>query len=173
MSEAAQTPSSCEVVRVWPPADPAAFADGLSRLASSVAIVACNTPEGPRGLRVTSVTSVSTTPPRLLVCVNKAATGHGALIKTDAVSIALLGADQAADADAFGEPGRAGFDPARWRLDLATPPQLNDALASFTGPVRCRIDAGAATLFVIDVSTAGSRQGAPLVQLADALRTLC
>lgn len=161
----------CDVVRVWPPADPITFRQGLSKLATSAAIVACQTPVGPRGLLVGSVATVSTAPPRLLVCVEKASAAHVELLTAEAVSIALLAADQRQVAEDFDVDGLR-FDTTRWRLDPAAPPALNDALATFAGPIRCRIDAGAATLFVIDVSTAHSRDGSPLVRLAGAVQAL-
>jgi flavin reductase (DIM6/NTAB) family NADH-FMN oxidoreductase RutF len=173
MAEAAVQPTApCEVLRIWPRAAPAAFQAGLARLATPTAIVACNGAGGPSGLLATSLAVVSATPPRLLFSVDKSAAAHDALIAAESVSIALLGADQRQDAEAFDPDGPARFDAARWRLDPAAPPELGEALASFAGPIRCRIDAGSATIFIVDVCAVKSRDAEPLVRIADALRAL-
>ncbi|CAN7142621.1 flavin reductase family protein [Phenylobacterium sp. LjRoot225] len=173
MSQAAvETPEACEVVRVWPRAKPAAFDAGLRRLATAAAIVACNGADGPRGLRTTSLATVSAAPPRLLFSVDKSASAHEALIAAESVSISLLDAEQRDVAAAFLADASDRFEPASWRLARSTPPELRDALAAFAGPIRCRIDAGAATIFIVDISTAHSREGEPLVELASELRTL-
>jgi len=168
MAEAA-IQASCEVVRLWPPAEPAVFQDAVSRLPTAAAIVACNSAEGPRGLLATSLAAVSTTPPRLLFCVDKAAAAHMALIAAESVAISLLGADQEDVADALRADSSA-LDAPNWRIDAAGP-ELRGAPAVFTGPVRCRIDAGAATIFVLDVSNARSHDGARLIHLDGELRT--
>jgi flavin reductase (DIM6/NTAB) family NADH-FMN oxidoreductase RutF len=170
-SAAPQATVPCPVARIWPRAEPAAFNAGLARLATATAIVACNGADGPRGLLVTSISTVSTIPPRLLFSIDKAARVHKTLLTAQSVSISLLSADQREVAAAFSAETPDGFDAQSWRLNPLTPPELPDALASFAGPVRCRIDAGVATLFVIDVSTARSRQGAPLVHLDGDLLT--
>ena len=72
------------------PADEVAFRNGLAKLASGVAIVACWADGQPRGLLVNSLTGLSTQPPRLLFCVRKAAGAHAALLKADFISVSLL-----------------------------------------------------------------------------------
>jgi len=168
------SPTACEVVRLWPQAEPQAFRDGMARLASGVAIVACETPAGPRGLLVTSLTGLSTEPPRLLFCVRKAAASHAALIAAEAVSVSLLNAADREEAERFCTPERAAerFDPARWSFEPAAPPELRSALAAFVGPVRCRIDAGTHTIIILDVSSARVDEADPLVYFARRFETL-
>jgi flavin reductase len=175
-TSAAHTPPDldvCPVVRLWPPAEAQAFRDGLARLASGVAVVACWSAGAPRGLLVSSFTGLSTEPPRVLFCVRKAASSHRALLKAEAVSISILTADQAAEAQRFSRSDlideRFGED---WRLDPIQPPSLPSALVSLSGPVRCRIDAGTHTVFIVDVSTAHSRGGDPLVHYDRGFETL-
>jgi flavin reductase len=166
-ASAAHTPVEtdvCDVVRLWPPADPAAFKDGLARLASGVAVAACWADGQPRGLLVNSLTGLSTEPPRVLFCVRKAASSHDALLKAEAISLSILAEGQAAEAERFSRSDLAAgrFD-SSWRLNPLQPPALAEALVSLSGPVHCRIDAGTHTVFVLDVSEAQSRQAAPLV----------
>ncbi len=154
----------CDVIRLWPPADAAAFKDGLSRLASGVAVAACWSDGQPRGLLVNSLTGLSTEPPRVLFCVRKAASSHEALLAAEAVSLSILTPDHATEAERFSRSDLAEerFGPA-WRLNPVEPPTLADALVSLSGPIHCRIDAGTHTVFVLDVSVTSSRDAAPLV----------
>ncbi len=154
----------CDVVRLWPSADPATFKDGLARLASGVAVAACWADGRPRGLLVNSLTGLSTEPPRVLFCVRKAASSHDALLAAPAISLSILASDHAAEADRFSRSGLADerFGKA-WRLNPVEPPALTDALVSLSGPIHCRIDAGTHTVFILDVSVTDSRAAAPLV----------
>ena len=152
------------LVRLWPWADPATFKDSLARLASGVAVAACWTPKGPRGLLISSITGLSAEPPRMLFCVRKATSSHGALLGADAVGLSVLAADQQAEAERFSRQDltheRFG---AAWSLDPAAPPVLPRSLATLSGPIRSRIDAGSHTVFILDVSIVTTRSGPPLV----------
>ena len=163
----------CDVVRLWPPADAAAFKDGLARLASGVAVAACWSDGQPRGLLVNSLTGLSTEPPRVLFCVRKAASSHDALLKADAVSLSILTPDHAGEAERFSRADLAAerFGEA-WRLNAAEPPILADALVSLSGPVHCRIDAGTHTVFILDVSVARCRDAQPMVYFNRGFETL-
>jgi flavin reductase len=175
-ASAAHTPSdldACPVVRLWPPAEAQAFRDGLARLASGVAVVACWSAGEPRGLLVSSFTGLSTEPPRVLFCVRKAASSHRAMLQAEAVSISILTVEQMAEANRYSRSDladeRFGAD---WRLDPVEPPSLPGALVSLSGPVHCRIDAGTHTVFIVDVSAAHCRDGAPLVHYDRGFETL-
>lgn len=160
---------------VWPRyADEGVFRDGLAKLASGVAIVACQTADGPRGLLVSSLTGLSTDPPRILFCVRRAAAAHADLAQADAISVTLLDGRDRDEADCFAGPGRAveRFSGDRWRLSPRAPPALRDPLAAFSGPVHCRIDAGTHTIFVLDVTRAESRDADPLVYFERGFRAL-
>jgi len=175
-SASAHTPVEagvCDVVRLWPPADPAAFKDGLARLASGVAVAACWSDGQPRGLLVNSLTGLSTEPPRVLFCVRKAASSHDALLAAEAISLSILTPDHAAEAERFSRPdlARERFGDA-WRLNPVEPPVLTDALVALSGPVHCRIDAGTHTVFILDVSVTQSRDAQPLVYFDRGFETL-
>ena len=173
---AAHTPPDLDagqVVRLWPPAEAAAFRDGLARLASGVAVVACWSNGRPRGLLVSSLTGLSTEPPRILFCVRKAAPPHQALIGADAVSLSILSDGHRHEAERFSrsELAEQRFGP-KWRLDPRSAAKLPDALVSLAGPVHCRIDAGTHTVFILDVSVATAQPGAPLVYFERAYEAL-
>lgn len=164
----------CDVVRLWPPVDEVAFREGLAKLASGVAIVACSTPDGPRGLLVSSLTGLSSDPPRILFCVRKAAGAHQALLGAEAVSLSVLAAADTREAERFSRSDLAAerFDPAVWSLAAQSPPEYGAAMVSLSGPICCRIDAASHTIFILDVSSARARQGDPLVYFERGFRGL-
>jgi len=165
-----------EACAAWGPphADEVSFRNGLAKLASGVAIVACWADGQPRGLLVSSLTGLSTQPPRLLFCVRKAAGAHDALLRADAVSVSLLDAADGDEADRFSTSARAAerFNPGGWRLDRDHPPERLGSLAAFAGPVRSRIDGGTHTIFILDVTRAHARNADPLLYFERAFRKL-
>ena len=157
-----------------PHADEVTFRDGLAKLASGVAIVACWADGQPRGLLVSSLTGLSTQPPRLLFCVRKAASAHDALLRAGSVSVSLLDEADGEEAERFSTSARAGerFHPGGWRLDPQAPPERRNSLAAFAGPVRSRIDGGTHTIFILDVTRAQARDADPLLYFERAFRKL-
>jgi len=156
------------------PADEVAFRNGLAKLASGVAIVACWADGQPRGLLVNSLTGLSTQPPRLLFCVRKAAGAHAALLKADFISVSLLDEADREEAERFAQGARAAerFCDGQWTLDPRRPPERRDALAAFSGPVRSRMDGGTHTVFILDVSDAKARDADPLLYFERDFRKL-
>jgi len=159
--------------RPLPAADEVAFRNGLAKLASGVAIVACQTPVGPQGLLVSSLTGLSTQPPRLLFCVRKQASAHAALLQAPRVAVSLLDDADRDEAERFAGSDRATerFADQAWRLDRGVPVRRG-ALAAFTGPLHCRIDAGTHTVFILDVAHAEARDADPLVYFERGFRAL-
>ena len=157
-----------------PLADEVTFRDGLAKLASGVAIVACWADGQPRGLLVSSLTGLSTQPPRILFCVRKAAAAHAALLAAEAVGVSLLDKDDLEEAQRFAAADRARerFGDSGWRLDPTRPPERRDALAAFSGPVRCRLDGGTHTIFILDVARADARDADPLLYFERGFRKL-
>ena len=156
------------------PADEVAFRNGLAKLASGVAIVACWADGQPRGLLVNSLTGLSTQPPRLLFCVRKAAGAHAALLKAEHISVSLLDEADREEAERFAQGARASerFRDGQWTLDPRKPPERRDALAAFSGPVRSRMDGGTHTVFILDVSDAKARDADPLLYFERDFRKL-
>lgn len=72
--------------------------------AGTVTVIATSLGDERVAMVVTSVTSVSLEPPALLVCVNKSASAHDALLERRAFTVAILGAD---DIDQGGHIARA------------------------------------------------------------------
>jgi flavin reductase (DIM6/NTAB) family NADH-FMN oxidoreductase RutF len=143
----------------------ARFRDAMARLAGGVAIVACLDRGRPRGLLVSSLTSLSTEPPRLLFCVHRRAGTHDPLLRADRCSLSVLAEDDADEAERFSQPDPAGrrFTTPGWRISEGGPPSFDGALISLRGSISRRIDAGSHSIFILDVEAVESRDAQPLV----------
>lgn len=154
--------------------DTAVFRDAMAQLAGGVAVVAVLDHGAPRGLLVSSLTSLSIEPPRMLFCVRKAAASHAALLRADRCSLAILGQDDVEEARRFSSSRRATerFSRNAWRLQPGEPPQYADALVNLTGWIGNRMDVGSHSIFVLDVEEIYRRDGDPLVYFGRSYRTL-
>ena len=157
-----------------PSVDDGLFREAMAHLASGVAVAACWEGCEPRGLLVSSLTTLSTEPPRVLFCVGKTASAHGALLQAQECSLALLAEADQDEAERFSQRDRRGdrFDPDAWRLEPDAPPQRLDALVGINGFIDQKIDAGSHSIFIVRVTDANVRDGAPLVYFDRAFRRL-
>ena len=116
-------------------ADGAAFRLAMREFASGVAIVACGEGGARVGCTVTSLASLSLTPPTLFICLARSSSTLAGLREAGAFSVNLLAARHESLAHRFsgrgGVHGPRRFDEARW-ITLATgAPILADAPAAF------------------------------------------
>jgi flavin reductase len=157
-----------------PPVDLAAFKDALARLAGGVAIISCWDGSAPRGLLVSSITGLSVDPPRFLFCVRKEASSHDALLAAGACGIAILAADDEAEALRFASSAQAHerFTDPRWDLARPDAPRLGGGLTSAACVIDQTIDAGGHTIVLVSATHVTVSPGAPLVAYDRALHTL-
>lgn len=110
------------------------FRSAMRRLAASVHVATARDATGCHGMTVTATCSLSVDPAAMVVCINRSARAHAAMIETGRLCLNLLGAGEEELASRFagatGEIGLARFDPARWSLDAPAGPRLANALAS-------------------------------------------
>jgi flavin reductase (DIM6/NTAB) family NADH-FMN oxidoreductase RutF len=116
-------------------AESTAFRHAMRALSSGVAIVACGDGETRVGCTVTSLASLSLTPPTLFICLARSSSTLTALREAGSFSVNLLAARHEPLAHRFsgrgGVHGSRRFDGANW-VTLATgAPILVDALAAF------------------------------------------
>ena len=118
----------------------AVFRQAMREFAAGVSIVACGAGEQRSGCTVTALTSLSLTPPTLLVCLSREAQTLKRLSETGAFSVNLLGARHRELADRFasriGERGPARFAVGHWTTLATGSPLLADALAA----IDCRVE---------------------------------
>jgi flavin reductase (DIM6/NTAB) family NADH-FMN oxidoreductase RutF len=118
-----------------PPAALAAdFRQAMRQLASGVCLITHGEGERRTGLTATSVSSLSTEPPTLIVCVNQSSSLYAQLSTGDAFGVSVLGSQQSEFADRFasrtGLKGAERFREGRWSETPRGVPVLADALAT-------------------------------------------
>jgi len=155
-------------------ATPDAFRHAMAQLASGVAIVTCLHGDTPKGLLVSALTTVSIEPARMLFCVRKAASAHDALLRSDDCAIAILAEQDHLEAVRFytSELSAERFHPSNWRLEADQPPRHRAPLVSLLGRISYRMDAGANTIFIVDVTETHAAPGRPLVYFDRGFRSL-
>lgn len=138
--------------------DPDAFRRAMRLQAGAVAVITVDSAAGRTGFTATSVTSLSVEPPRLLVCVNLAASSYPALRREGRFAVNLLRAEQQAVAERFagadGATGEARYQGARWRPFASGAPALEDALAAFDCTIAEAIERGTHAILIADVLAA-------------------
>lgn len=120
--------------------DSAAFRSAMREFASGVAIVTCGEGETRAGCTATALTSLSLTPPTLIVCIDHEATTLARLRQSATFAVNILGVRHEALAGRFagrgGVKGAARFSQGEWLTLRTGAPVLSDALAG----IECRIE---------------------------------
>lgn len=141
-----------------PAVAPEDFRAAMAQLASGVTVITVRDPGSgqPRGMTANAVMSVSLTPPLVVVSVRRQAQLHGALARTGAYGVTVLGEHQEAQARRFaGLPVSGGEEPPAFR-DTGGVPVLCGGLAWLAARVTAAHPAGDHTLFVGEVTALGS-----------------
>jgi flavin reductase (DIM6/NTAB) family NADH-FMN oxidoreductase RutF len=133
------------------------FKSAMRRLASSVAVVTAHGPDGPCGMAVTSITSVTLEPPTLLICLKRGSSVHRCLQQGTKFRVCILSRDQLDISAAFGGAvaGDRRFSVGDWRSDQHGCPALSTAQAAFGCEVESAIQYGSHEVVfgrVLDVS---------------------
>lgn len=111
-----------------------AFREAMSRVAGAVHVVATDGPAGRAGLTATAVTSVSDSPPSLIVCLNATSRTAGILKANGVFSVNTLAAAHVALARHFSRSGLSmdeRFAQGAWQAGAGGAPLLAGALARF------------------------------------------
>ena len=144
--------------------EPAEFVNSMSRAISGVSIVTTDGPHGRFGLTVSSMTSVSASPPLLLVCVNRDSVPHDAIRGNGRFAISVLSASQQMVADQFAGRGDDAyiFDVASWDTCQSLP-RLRGAAAWFDCRLSSAMSFGSHSIFVGEVIEAHAGDQIPLL----------
>ncbi|MCQ9366977.1 flavin reductase family protein [Brevibacterium sp. 50QC2O2] len=89
--------------------EPAAFKHAFGHHPAGVAVISAAGPDGPAGLTVSSVASVSVNPPALLFSLSTSRGSASKILAADSFVVNLLGADQLPIAQSFAKPGAPRF----------------------------------------------------------------
>ena len=144
--------------------DRESFREACARYATGITIATVIGVDGrPQGLTANSFSSVSWTPPLVLVCVDIRASVHAHFYASDSFGINILAEDQQAVSNRFASSGEDRFDDVKWNEGALGVPLIEGALAHMECRTTHRHLAGDHTIFVGEVVRATAREGRPLV----------
>jgi flavin reductase (DIM6/NTAB) family NADH-FMN oxidoreductase RutF len=145
----------------------AAFREAMAHFASGVTIVAARHATGLIGFTATGFTSVSLSPPLILVCVGKTASAYDGVVGAELFGISVLGEGQRWIAERFATSGIDRFAGVSvLEGPVASVPLIDGALAQLECRPHARHEAGDHTLLVGRVLGATTTLGRPLLHYA-------
>jgi flavin reductase (DIM6/NTAB) family NADH-FMN oxidoreductase RutF len=115
------------------------FRSVMRRLPGGVSIVTAGKGDDISGMTVTSLTSLSANPPRLMVSINREASSFALIERYRMFGVNILGSDQLITADRFSDRGLKGkyrFEGVEWSTGLSGVPLLEQSLAT----VECQVE---------------------------------
>lgn len=125
------------------------FRAAMRQLAATVSLVVTCDDGAWHGMPATAVSSLSTDPPSLLVCINRSASMHGPTSRSRRFGVVLLADHQAELCGEFG--GRASaerFGAGEWQSGPGGLPYLDDAAAVLFCEAEQEVHYGTHTIFV-------------------------
>lgn len=132
--------------------DPLDFRKALGAYPTGVTVVTTTGADGvPRGFTANSFTSVSLTPPLVLVCLAKAAHSHAVFTASSAFAINVLAEQQKGLASLFASKQPDKFQRCDWHAGDTGAPLLDGAVARFDCNVHQCVDAGDHTILIGEV----------------------
>lgn len=153
--------------------EPTALRRLLGHFATGVTVVTCCSPSGADiGVTISALTSVSLTPPLLLVCVQLRTKVCECLATASEFGISVLASDQEAIARRFAEPCDdrfAGIALTRGKTGAAL---LHGALAHFECRNASSQHVGDHAIFIGEIIAGSARHGSPLLHFRGSLTPL-
>lgn len=132
------------------------FRNAMAHLAAAVHVVTSNGTAGKVGITVSSVTSVSDSPPTLLFCVNKSSELHDVIAENRKVCVNILNHEQAELAKHFAGmtdstmAERFAWD--LWQDGDHGVPLLRNAVANLQGEIVETHPVGSHSIFIVQLS---------------------
>lgn len=138
--------------------------DALANFASGVTIVTTIDDSGtPRGFTATAFTSVSGSPPQILVCLDTQAECYAAFSISERFAVNILAGHQEEVAMRFASKGSDKFRDLRYRTGEGEVPILDEAAAVLQCRVEERIESGDHLILIGEVTLSHSRDHRPLI----------
>lgn len=132
------------------------FRNAMAHLAAAVHIITSNGKAGKVGITVSSVTSVTDSPPTVLFCVNKSSELHDVILQNGKVCINVLNADQAELAKHFAGMHNSTmaerFEWDLWDEGQHGVPLLREAISRLQGEIVETHPAGSHSIFLVRLS---------------------
>jgi flavin reductase (DIM6/NTAB) family NADH-FMN oxidoreductase RutF len=144
---------------------PGQFRSILSNWASGVTIVTSRAGERVQGMTVSAFSSVSLTPPLVLVCADKQTITHGLIQQSKVFSVSVLAADQSELSNRFASKKDEDrrFEGLRCEDGSTGCPRIPGALAWLDCRVVESVDAGDHVIYVGEVVAADAGSAEPLL----------
>ncbi len=151
-----------------------ALAGAFREHPAGVAILTVQGLDGPQGLTISSLTSVSVTPPVIAASLANGSSTLAALRIGARVVVHLLDAAQESLADEFARPGGDHFARTPWTASPEGAPLLGTPGPRLHGWVLDRLDVGTSTLVAMQVDDIepGSRDDDALIRMGRSWRRL-
>lgn len=144
-------------------ADIAALRQTLGAFVTGVTVVTTiDNEECPRGMTANSFTSVSLSPPLILVCIGNHAASYGIFAETDKFAVNILAETQQEVSGLFASRALHKFDGVAWRTEKTGAPILEDTLGYLDCSVHDRVVAGDHLVLIGRVEKFNSSGGRPL-----------
>ncbi len=144
--------------------DADAFRSALGRFASGVTVVTtCAPDKTDHGMTASAFCSVSLEPPLILVCVEKVATMHDAIVSCSHFAVNVLAHNQEQLARRFAEVDENRFEGVGFSRGTHSMPIIDDALAVLECRRVATYEGGDHTIVVGEVETAVWRDDKPLL----------
>ena len=145
----------------------------MGRFPTGVAVVTALTDEGPAGLAVNSVASLSLDPPLMLVCLDRGSRTLRSVESAGRFGINVLGAGTEPVARSFARkvPVAEKWDDVGWSAEGGIP-RLDAAIVFIACEMRDVVSGGDHVIVTGEVEAIGERPGEPLLFTAGGYRTL-
>jgi flavin reductase (DIM6/NTAB) family NADH-FMN oxidoreductase RutF len=151
------------------------FKKALQLWASGVTVVTTNSEKfGTQGMTVTAFSSVSVSPPQILVCINESAdTGEG-IEESQCFAVNILSSEQQQISNHFsgGCSQQERFENTRWSTASTGAPILDESLVSLDCSVVEKVHAGTHWIIIGEIKASICRSGEPLLYYRGGYRQL-
>ena len=155
------------------PIDQIEFRAALGRFASGVTVVTTkDADERLHGITVSAFSSVSLEPPLVLICVEKSAGSHDALIESKSFVVNILSLSQAAISERFATQLHDKFNGVEFESGIDGIPVLAGCLVNLECRLQNSCDGGDHTIFIGEVENVSIMDGSPLVYFHGNYRVL-
>jgi flavin reductase len=151
----ANVPTTAEALGLTetPVVEMKAYRDAMASVAAAVHIITTAGPTGPAGFTATAVSSVTDTPPTLLVCVKRDSSVGAAFQANGTLCVNTLTPAQQTLANLFGgkTPMADRFAEAEWTTAMTGSPVLKGALTAFDCRITSAVDVGTHAVLFCEV----------------------
>lgn len=154
------------------PIDEGQFKSAMSQFVSGVTIVTTEHEGKPYGMTVASFASLSLRPPLVVVCIEKSVKSHDAIVASGKFGVSILGAAQADLSNRFASKIEDKFEGVSVRRGELGIPLIDDAICTLECRVHEQLPGGDHSIFVGEVMSARTTDGAPLVYFRSGYRAL-